>query len=91
MNNRTQVGWIGISLDWDPQRPYTTTTFSNRLSDDGIERIGSEFATPDDALKSLCWWLLRQQRREDSRSVNLEERKNAARKVLREFLDELPD
>ena len=91
VTHRDQVGWIGISLDWDPQRPYTTTTFSNRLSDDGIERIGSEFATPDDAMKSLCRWLLRQQRREDSRSVNLEERKDAARRVLREFLDELPD
>ena len=91
VTHRGQVGWIGISLDWDPQRPYTSTTFSHRLKEDGIERIGSEYATPDDALKSLCRWLLRQQRREDSRRVNLEERKKAARRVLREFLDELPD
>ena len=91
VTHRSQVGWIGISLDWDPQQPYTYTTFSHRLKEDGIERIGSEYATPDDALKSLCWWLLRQQRREDSRSVNFEERKNAARRVLREFLEELPD
>ena len=50
-----------------------------------------QFVTPDDALKSLCRWLLRQQRREDFRSVNFEERKEAARTVLREFLIELPD
>ena len=31
VTHRGQVGWIGISLDWDPQRPYTTTTFSHRL------------------------------------------------------------
>ena len=91
VTHRNQVGWIGISLDWDTQRPYTSTTFSHSLRDDGINRVGLEFATPDDALKSLCRWLLRQQRRVDSRSVNFEERRNAPRRVLREFLDELPD
>ena len=90
VTHRNQVGWIGASLDWDPQDPYTHTTFSDRLKDDGIERVGSEFATPGEALRSLCWWLLRQQRKEDSRSVNLKEKKDAASTVLREFLDELP-
>ena len=23
VTHRNQVGWIGISLDWDVQRPYT--------------------------------------------------------------------
>ena len=91
VTHRNQVGWIGISMDWDPQGPYTYTTFSSRLKDDGIDPIGLQFVTPDDALKSLCRWLLRQQRKEDSRSVNFEERKDAARRVLREFLNELPD
>ena len=91
VTHRNQVGWIGISLDWDPQQPYTYTTISNRLKDDGIERIGLQFVIPDDVLKSLARWLLRQQRREDSQSINFEERKNAARRVLREFLAELPD
>ena len=91
VTHRNQVGWIGISVDWDPQEPYTYTTFSSRLKDDGIDPIGLQFATPDAALKSLCRWLLRQQRKEDSRSVNFEERKDAARRVLREFLNELPD
>ena len=91
VTHRSQVGWIGISLDWDPQQPYTHTIVTSRLKDDGIEQMGLQFVTPDDALKSLCRWLLRQQRREDFRSVNFEERKEAARTVLREFLDELPD
>ena len=91
VTHHNQVGWIGISVDWDPQEPYTYTTFSSRLKDDGIDPIGLQFATPDAALKYLCQRLLRQQRKEDSRSVNFEERKDAARKVLREFLNELPD
>ena len=91
VTHRNQVGWIGISVDWDPQEPYTYTTFSSRLKDDGIDPIGLQFATPDAALKYLCQRLLRQQRKEDSRSVNFEERKDAARRVLREFLNELPD
>ena len=89
--HRNQVGWIGISVDWNPQDPYTYTTTSNSLKDDGIDRVGLQFVTPDDALKSLCRRLLRQQRKEDSRSVNFEERKDVARRVLREFLNELPD
>ena len=68
-----------------------SSSVSSRLKDDGIEGIGLQFVTPDDALKSLYRGLLRQQRKEDSRSVNFEERKNAARRVGREFLDELPD
>ena len=39
----------------------------------------------------LCNILLDMQRKEDSKRVNPEERKQSARKVLREFLDELPD
>ena len=91
VTHRNQVGWIGVSVDWDPQEPYTYTTFSSRVKDEGIDPIGLQFATPEAALNFLCWWQLRQQRKEDSRSVNFEERKDAARRVLREFLDELPD
>lgn len=91
VSHRNQVGWIGISVDWDPREPYTHTTFSNQLKDDGIDRAGLEFATPDEALRSLCRRMLRQQRKEDSRSVKDEERRDAARRVLREFLSELPD
>ena len=91
VTHRNQVGWIGVSVDWDPQEPYTYTTFSSRLKDEGIDPIGLQFATPDAALNFLCQRQLSQQRKEDSRSVNFEERKDAARRVLREFLDELPD
>ena len=91
VTHRNQVGWVGISVDWDPQEPYTYTTVSSLLKDDGIDRVGLQFVTPDDALKSLCRWLLRQQRKEDSRRENIEERKDAAKRVLRGFLNELPD
>ena len=90
VSHRNQVGWIGVSVDWDPQEPYTHTTFSSQLKDGGIDRAGLEFATPDEALRSLCWWLLRQQRKEDARSVKDEESREAARRALREFLNELP-
>ena len=89
--HRNQVGWIGISVDWNPQEPYTYTTISNSLKDDGIDRVGLQFVTPDDALNFLCQRRFRQQRMEDSRSVNFEERKDAAVRVLRVFLNELPD
>ena len=91
VTHRNQVGWIGVSVDWDPQEPYTYTTSSSRLKDEGIDPIGLQFATPEAALNFLCWSQLRQQRKEDSRSVNFEERRDAAKRVLREFLDELPD
>ncbi len=88
--HKDQVGWVGISLDWDVQRPYTSTTLPSQLRDDGINGALFEYTTPDDALRALCARLLAQQRREDSRRINPEERKAAARRVLREFLNEQP-
>ena len=40
VTHRNQVGWIGVSVDWDPLEPYTYTTFSSRLKDDGIDPLG---------------------------------------------------
>ena len=90
VTHRDQVGWFGISLDWDAQRPYTSTTLPSQLRDDGIDGMGFQYGTPDDALRALCARLLDQQRREDSRRINPEERKAAARRLLREFLNEQP-
>ena len=91
VTHRDQVGWIGISRDWDAQRPYTQTTSASSIRDDGIDDFLFHYSTPDDALRTLCNWLLNSQRKRDSQRVNPEERKAAARKVLREFLDEQPE
>ena len=93
VTHRNQVGWIGISLDWDVQRPYTFTTSPTQISDDGVDGFEGfvlRYSTPDEALKSLCTMLLDDQGREDSQRVNPEERKAAAKRVLREFLNEQP-
>ena len=91
VTHRNQVGWIGISLDWDVQRPYTFTTSPAEISDDGLDGVVFRFSTPDEALKFLCTMLLDDQGREDSQRVNPEERKAAAKRVLREFLNEQPE
>ena len=94
VTHRNQVGWIGISLDWDVQRPYTFTTSPTEISDDGVggfESFVLRYSTPDEALKFLCTMLLTQQGREDSQRVNPEERKASAKRVLREFLNEQPE
>ena len=91
VTHRNQVGWIGISLDWDVQRPYTFTTSSAEISDDGLDGVVFRYSTPDEALKFLCTMLLDYQGREDSRRVNPEERKASAKRVLREFLNEQPE
>ena len=91
VTHRDRVGWIGISLDWDAERPYTSTITSGQLRDDGISGIGLHHDTPDAALRFLCGILLDQQRKVDSQRINPEERKAAAKRVLREFLTELPE
>ena len=91
VTHRDQVGWIGISLDWDAERPYTSTTISSQLRDDGISGLGLHHGTPDAALRFLCGTLLNLQSKVDSQRINPEERKAAAKRVLREFLNELPE
>ena len=88
--HRDQTGWFGISRDWDPQQPYTETTVSSFIRDDGIGGIGFLYASPDDALRALCTSLLNMQRKQDSRRVNPEARKAAAVRVLCEFMNEQP-
>ena len=63
VTHRNQVGWIGISLDWDVQRPYTFTTSPRwrrwlKISDDGVGGFESlneqpvlRYSTPDEALR----------------------------------------
>ena len=102
VTHRDQVGYIGINQNWDVGEPYSWTFMEGGTGPggEGIEMTakpdgihGSPFGepTPEQALSLLCDVLLNMQRKEDSQRVNPEERKQAARKVLREFLDELPD
>ena len=98
---RDQVGYIGVNQNWDVAAPYSWTyvedgsgpggDIERTARPDGIHRNPFGESTPEAELAVVCNILLNLHRREDSRRVNPEERKQAARKVLREFLDELPD
>ena len=88
--HRDQVGWIGINTEWDAQRPYTWTTSSSRVADDGVRNIPINTDTPGSALRFLCRALLREQSKEDSQKINPQERKAAAQRVFQEFLQDLP-
>ena len=51
VTHRNQVGWIGISLDWDVQRPYTFTTSPAQISDDGLDGVVLRYSTPDESIE----------------------------------------
>ena len=92
VTHREQTGYFGFNRKWDPSRPYTRCRIEAVVRSDGID--GSSivsYSTPDDALDDLCHAMLDDQRVEDSRRINPEQRKRAARKVLEEFLEDLPD
>lgn len=91
VTHRDQMGYFGFNRQWDPSQPYTRAGTATSVHDDGIEGFAYSFSTPDAALTSLCDSMLRDQRREDARRINPEERKRAARQVLSEFIDELPN
>ena len=92
VTHRDQVGYFGFNRKWDPSRPYTRTDYRGSVYDDGIEGMSIfTYSSPDAALNSLCDSMLRYQRKEDARRTNPEERKRAARRVLGEFLEELPN
>ena len=62
------------------------------VHNDGIDGMATfMYPTPDAALGALCDSMLADQRKEDSRRINPEQRKRAARKVLGEFLEEIAD
>ena len=94
---RDQVGYIGINRNRDAEKPYTwlhmdrmaevsRADVERYTSPDGIHGNLFGEATPEEALSVLCDIQLQVQRKEDPQRANSEERK-----VLREFLDELPD
>ena len=89
VEHRDQVGWIGINKNWDVLQPFAETHLESHVDDDGIRGSLWSYDTPEKALRSLAGTMLSDQRKADSRRINPEERQNAARQVLREFLDDL--
>ena len=90
VTHRDQTGYFGIVKDWDAGAPFAYTTSTSRVDDNEIDNY-SGYSTPESALGSLCRLMLSAQRKEDSKRINPEGRKKAARQILREFLEELPD
>ena len=90
VTHRDQTGYFGISKNWDVAQPYSYITRERWVDDDGVDGTFG-YRSPKDALDSLCRSMLIDQRKEDSERINPEGRKDAARQVLREFLEELPD
>ena len=88
--HRDQTGYFGMHKDWDARYPYTFTTYRSDVIDSGIDGRFSR-ATLERALDSLCSAMLSDQSKLDSRRINPEGRKRAARLVMKEFLKELPN
>lgn len=102
VTHRAQTGYIGITRDWDAAKPYSWTFLDSAhepgavdmewtAKPDGIDGNFISHSTPEGALKVVCGILLAMQRKEDSKRINPEERKQVARQVLREFLEGLPE
>ena len=86
-----QVGYVGMSVDWNPDKPYVWATEQFQVEAEGIAAFGAfEYRTIEEALEPLCRLMLRAQRKRDAQRINPEERKAAGRQVMREFLAELP-
>ena len=86
-----QVGYVGMSVDWNPDKPYVWATGESQVETEGISALATfEYRTIEEALEPLCGLMLRAQRKRDAQRINPEERKAAGRRVMREFLAELP-
>ena len=86
-----QVGYVGMSVDWNPDRPYVWATGEFQVEAEGITASrAAEHRTVEEALEPLCRLMLSAQRRHDAQRINAEERKAAGRRVMRDFLAELP-
>lgn len=89
VTHREQTGYFGVNRNWDPEAPYTLTQSTSMVHADGIEGSAIvSYSTPRIALTTLCAWMLERQRKLDASRDNPEDRKNLARWVLSEFLQE---
>lgn len=96
VTHRDQAGYFGLRGDWDPNEPYTQTLFDSWVNGDNIASpLGLPslytYSSSDAALNTLCELMLEDQRMADTRRINPEERKEAARRVMGEFLEEIPE
>lgn len=90
---RQQQGYFGMALKWNPQKPYAWSTWSPKYTTpnpEGLEMTFHRATSPDEALEQLCNQLLQDQQQADAASINPEQRKKAARQVLQDLLQELP-
>ena len=85
------VAYVGMNVDWNPHQPYCWTSRESQVYAEGID-VSSvfEYPTIDEALEPPCEKMLEAQRKRDAQRINPEERKAAVRRVMREFLAELP-
>ena len=90
VTHRDQTGYFGINKDWDARNPYVYTRRESEVCGNAIDSI-FKYPTPECALRILCRLLRSDQSKEDSKRINPEGRKDAARQVLGEFLEDLPD
>ena len=90
VTHRDQAGWIGIAPNGDVRPSYSHTTLPSNVRDDGIDTATASSATADEAFRFICAQLVTAQSKDDSRSVNPEERRPVGRHVLRRFLEGLP-
>ena len=92
VTHQEQTGYFGLKKDLEAARPYTWVNWEHDVQEDGISASFSySYPTTEMALEDLCRVLLRAQRKQDDKRINPEERKEAARQVMWEFLEELPD
>ena len=91
VTHRDQTGYFGINKDWNVRNPYAHTKRESEAHDDGIGSGFFSYPTPERALNSLCGLMLNDQSKADSKRINPKERQKAARQVLKDFLEELPN
>ena len=89
VTHREQTGWVGMTINWDPMEPFAWTRFERDVRPDGLNTTWGE-GTPDQAFRTLCYSMVRDQRVKDAKKGNQEEKKRAARTLLREFMQEFP-
>ena len=89
---RKLTGYFGIHSDWDPLTPFTWIPGEwGNDRQESIEHGWGRHETPDQALEALCRNINERKIRADAQRVNPIERQAAARQVLQDLLDEMPE
>lgn len=91
VTHREQTWYLGLRADWDSSKPYTQTTSGDVVQKDsiGCRRSVHTCSNSEAALNDLCKTMLVQQREADARPIK-EDRQGSARRVMGEFLWEIP-